>query len=204
MESIFNLWKTRVPQYNPEFQPLLEYLGRKGGGSENDKEQQGKTFSNLYEVYIYAFFLGLYNGERVEIDKGVEKKNFGQPIEYWGKTKAIGRKDFSDIQEYLFAAVVAKSDIDLVKLENANSSKVESAVRKLIREMEAFANAGFIFLQDLYDNNRNFLYFKENFVSLILPEIQEDEEEKKVEPDSVVAPMEDVDNLNKSAHDSRN
>jgi hypothetical protein len=176
MDSIFNLWKTRVPQYNPKFQPLLEYLGRKGGGSETDKEQQGKTFSNLYEVYIYAFFLGLYSEEKVEIEKSIEKKGFGQPIEFWGKTKAIGRKDFSEIQDYLFAAVVAKSDIDLVKLENANSSKVESAVRKLTREMEAFANAGFVVLQDLYDNNRNFLFSKENFISLILPEIQEEEE----------------------------
>lgn len=169
MDSLFNLWKTRVPQYDPQFQVLIEYLGRKGGGSESDKEQQGKTFSTLYEVYIYAFFLGFYNNQKVEIEKGTEKKHFGQPIEYWGKMKSLGRKDYSDIQEYLFAAVVAKSDIDLVKLENADNSEVESAVRKLIREMENYANAGFIYLQDIYDNNRNFLFSKENFVTMILP-----------------------------------
>ncbi len=183
MDSLFNLWKTRVPQYNPEFQSILEYLGRKGGGSEEDREQQGKTFSTLYEVYIYAFFLGLYNGEKVEIEKGIDKKNFGQPIEYWGKMKAVGRKDYSEIQEYLFAAVIAKSDIDLIKLENADKSKVESAVRKLIREMEAYANAGFIILQDLYENNRNFLFSKENFVSMILPCVGKPDEEENESKD---------------------
>ncbi len=169
MDSIFNKWKTRVPQYRVEYQNIFEFLGRKGGGSEIAKEDQGKSFSNYYEVYIYAFFLGLYNDEKIEIEKGQDKKGFGQAIEYWGNMKAIGRKDYSSIQEYIFTALIVKSDIDLLELENFDEKGVEKTVRGLISLMENYTNGGLSILKEKYDENPGFFFNKEVFVDMILP-----------------------------------
>lgn len=168
MDSIFNKWKTRVPQYRIEYQYMFEFLGRKGGGSEIAKEDQGKSFSNYYEVYIYAFFVGLYNDENIEIEKGQEKKGFGQPIEFWGNTKSIGRNDYSFIQEYIFTALIVKSDIDLLELENFDEKEVERTIRILISLMEDYANGGLSILQEKYDENPGFFFNKEVFVDMVL------------------------------------
>ena len=62
MNSLFDKWKTKIPKYSEEFRaPLFDSLSKKFGGSEKGKIDLGKHFSNNYELYIYAFFLGLYN-----------------------------------------------------------------------------------------------------------------------------------------------
>ncbi len=169
MDSIFNKWKTRVPQYRLQYQHLFDFLGRKGGGSEVGKEDQGKSFSNHYEVYIYAFFLGLYRDERIEIEKDQDKKGFGQPIEYWGNMKAIGRKDYSSIQEYIYSALIVNSEIDLMELENYDEKGVEKSVRMLIGVMESYTNGGLSILQEKYEENPGFFFNKEVFVDMVLP-----------------------------------
>ena len=169
MDSIFNKWRTRVPQYRNMYHPLFEFLARKGGGSEEGREDQGKSFSNYYELYIYAFFLGLYNDEKIPIEDDQPKIKFGQPIQYWGNMKAIGRKNYSGIQEYIFSGLIANSDIDLLKLENADEQEIEKSVRNLIIDMEEYTNGGFNLLQEKYDNNKAFFYNKEVFVDMILP-----------------------------------
>jgi hypothetical protein len=64
MENLFDKWKTKIPKYAEEFRaPLFDSLTKKFGGSEKSKVDLGKHFSNNYELYMYAFFLGLYNNE---------------------------------------------------------------------------------------------------------------------------------------------
>ncbi len=69
-----------------------------------------------YELYIYAFFIGLYSNKKREL---VEKKTFGQPTQYWGN---LDSKKFSKayprLREYIFTALVAKTkELDLIALK---------------------------------------------------------------------------------------
>lgn len=64
MKNLFEKWKEKIPKYDIVFrETLFDKLTRKGGGSEQSKEDRGKQFANNYELYIYAFFLGLYKNE---------------------------------------------------------------------------------------------------------------------------------------------
>ena len=45
------------PGYLLEFENLIRYVAQFGGGAEGEKYSNAKFFSNVYEVYIYAFFL---------------------------------------------------------------------------------------------------------------------------------------------------
>ncbi len=169
MDSLFTLWKTRNPQYREIYKTLFDFLTRKGGGTEVGREEQGKSFSNNYELYIYAFFLGLYSNEKIPIESNQPKAKFGQPIQFWGNMKAIGRKDYSIIQEFIFASLIAHSNIDFIKLENANQKEVEQVIRTLIIDMEEYANGGFAMLKEKYDENKTLFYNKEVFVDMVLP-----------------------------------
>ena len=171
MKSIFNQWKTRNPKYNEIYKPLFEFFARKGDESKREdlKDLHGKTFSKQYEFYIYAFFYGLYQNEKVYLEKEDVKATFGQPIQYWGNVHTIDRKQFSDIQYYIFTALIAESDLDLLELENADEQKVEIAVKSLIKDMEAYANGGFILIQEKFIEDKAFFYNKEVFVDMVLP-----------------------------------
>ena len=95
MKNLFEKWKTKEPEYDIKFRELLfDKLTRKGGGSEQSKEDKGKQFANNYELYIYAFFLGLYNNELQPIEIGVQKVSFRYQISLWGsKVNRLDRKE---------------------------------------------------------------------------------------------------------------
>lgn len=103
-EEFFEKWKTKEPEFDIRYRELLfDKLTRKGGGSEQSKEDRGKQFANNYELYIYAFFLGLYNNELEPIDNGVQKVSFRYQISLWGsKANRFYRKDFTSLQENMF------------------------------------------------------------------------------------------------------
>ena len=93
MNNLFDKWKTKIPKYNEEFrETLFDSLTKKFGGSERNKIDLGKHFSNNYELYIYAFFLGLYSDEYLPIPETAKKVDFSHHIQHWGsKGTQIGR-----------------------------------------------------------------------------------------------------------------
>jgi hypothetical protein len=169
MNNLFDKWKTRVPRFSEEFRStLFDPLTKKLGGSEKTRINLGKHFSNNYELYIYAFFLGLYNNEHHPIEEKVKKVDFGHPIQYWGsKGGRLERKDFTVLQEYIFAALIARTDLDLIALEKGELSD-EDAVRALILTMEAFTHGGLTLIKEKYDENSNLFLQPTAFLKLIL------------------------------------
>ena len=75
MDKLFNEWKKSTPKYDKNLEHLFKSLTRKGGGAEVDREDKGKIFSNNYELYIFAFFLGLYNNKYEELPETAELKD---------------------------------------------------------------------------------------------------------------------------------
>lgn len=169
MDNLFDKWKTQIPKYDQAFsKPLFEPLSKKGGGSEKSKVDLGKHFSNNYELYMYAFFLGLYNDEFLPIPDGSKKVDFSHAIQYWGsKGGRLDRNDFTLLQEFMFAAVVAKSDVDFIALEKGELSE-RDAVRELIQTMEGYTNGGLNLIKEKLEENENLFLQPTSFLNMIL------------------------------------
>lgn len=169
MNNLFEKWKTKIPKYDIVFrETLFDKLTRKGGGSEQSKEDRGKQFANNYELYIYAFFLGLYNNEFSPIPESSKKVDFRHAIQFWGsKSNRLDRKDFTNLQENMFIALVAKSDIDLVALEKGEL-KEDYAVKALIKTLESYTNGGLILIKEKLEENPNYFLHPNSFLDMIL------------------------------------
>lgn len=168
MKSLFEKWKTRIPKYSENHKDLFTSLSQKFGAEGEKKINLGKHFSTNYELYIYAFFLGLYQSEFVPIPDGEKKTDFSHHIQGWGsKTTVSTRKDFTNLQENIFIALLAKTEIDIVALEKGELSE-DDAVKALIRTMESYTNGGLIFIKEKLHDNSNYFLQPTSFLNLIL------------------------------------
>jgi hypothetical protein len=156
METLFTQWAARVPRYDKKYVELFEQLAQKGSTSERTKGAYGRTFSSFYELYIYAFFLGLYNNAIEPFPDGAKLTDFSHAIEHWGnKGGKLMRKDYSVIRRYIFAGTILNSDVDLLKLER-NEIDVKDVTRELLDVTEAIANGGLRLLRDKLDENSDY------------------------------------------------
>jgi len=167
MESLFNRWKTKIPSYSEIHKDLFNSLSSKGGSEGEKRVSLGKHFSTNYELYVYAFYLGLYNDEFVPIGKQEKKVDFSYAITYWGSKSNSLRKDFTQIQEYIFIASFAKSNISIIDLDKG-ISKEEDIVRELIYTLESFTNGGLILIKEELDRNTNYFLQPSSFLQKIL------------------------------------
>lgn len=174
MENLFNKWKTKIPKYDDVFEePLFKGMSKKGGGSEKTRVDFGKHFSNNYELYIYAFFLGLYRNEFLPIPTTAKKTDFNHPIQYWGsKGGRLNRKDFTQIQEYIFMSLVAKSTVDFIALDKGEIGE-EEVIKDLISIMESYTNGGLTLIKEKLEENSNYFLQNTSLLNLILTAKQE-------------------------------
>lgn len=169
MENLFDKWKTKIPKYSEEFKDSLFMSLSAFKGAEGDKKLSlGKHFSTNYELYTYAFFLGLYNNEYTPIQSNVKKVDFSHHIQYWGsKTTVSVRKDFTKLQEYIFAALIAKSDIDFIALDKGEISEDE-VVKELIATMEAYTHGGLTLIKEKLEDNSSYFLNPTSFLDMIV------------------------------------
>lgn len=168
MKNLFEKWKTRIPKYSEVHKDLFTSLSQKFGAEGEKKINLGKHFSTNYELYIYAFFLGLYNNEFSPIPDGEKKTDFSHHIQHWGsKTTVSTRKDFTKLQENMFIALLAKTDIDLVALEKGELEE-DDAVKLLIKTMESYTNGGLILIKEKLEENPNYFLQPTSFLNMIL------------------------------------
>lgn len=165
-ETLYDLWAKKDVFFESGFYNTIieDYCQYKGGSSES-QTLKGKTFNAGYEIFIYAFFLGLYAGERRPLVGSTQK--FGQPVGFWGNVTQKGRHPYGKIRQYIFAALVVKSDIDFIALEKGEST-AEDAVRKLINTMEEYANAGFYLMNEKMQSVPDFFYESQGFLNYLL------------------------------------
>lgn len=167
-ENIYDVWAKRNPQFETRFEEtLLRQYTEYGGGSVESMASKGKIFGAGYELYIYAFFVGLYSNKRQELID--ETKGLGQPILFWGNLDSKKfRKAYPRLREYIFAALVAKTDdLDLVALEKGEITE-RKAVDHIIKTMEEYANFGFHKIKEKLTDNPNYFYKNTGFLDMIL------------------------------------
>ena len=182
-EKLFDVWAKRNPNFEKRYEEsIIKLYTDYGKGSSSYQESRGKIFGAGYEIYIIAFFIGLYFNTRKALNTDSNKvKGFGYPIMNWGNKEIRGlRKQYSEIQKYIFAALVARSDVDFIALDKdkINTNKVADI---LTTTMEEYANFGFDFIEDkMMDNPEHFFKnsaFLDVFLSFAVGQVQEIEDD---------------------------
>lgn len=171
MEKIFDLWGKRDPEWETRYEDsVISIFADYGKGVNKYQEVKGKIFGAGYEVFIIAFFIGLYhNRTKPLVEDRAKRKRFGWSIEHWGNIESrMGRKPYPQIREYMFVALVAKTDIDWLALDKGDITP-RSVVDKLIEKMEQYANFGFDVIQEKLEENPNAFYNELGFLKMFLP-----------------------------------
>jgi hypothetical protein len=180
MENLFDKWKTKIPKYSDVHKDLFNSLSQKFGAEGEKKINLGKHFSTNYELYMYAFFLGLYNEEYTPIPDNEKKIDFSHHIQHWGsKTTISTRKDFTNLQENIFLSLIAKTNVDFIALEKGEI-KEDEVVKALIQTMESYTNGGLILIKEKIEENPNYFLQTTSFLNMILDSKLGKEEKKKV------------------------
>lgn len=182
MVAIYELWGKRNPEFEKRYQEsIIDVFCDYGRGVNRFQDVRGKIFGAGYEVYIIAFFIGLYfDRPKPLIDDNAKRKVLGQPIMYWGNIEErTGRRAYPKIREYIFAALVARTDIDWISLDKGDIT-ARAVVDKLIDKMEQYANFGFDYIQEKLEQDPNY-FFKETaflnvFTSFLVEENDVDDD----------------------------
>ena len=137
----------RKPKYNARFKPLMERISTKG---DTSGKGDFSTFGAFYQTFMYAYIIGLRLGDKVPLTGEDEKIDFA-PISNWRP---------APIRDFILITLLNRSEIfdnfswDWLSIENGSEEHVGNFVTMLVREMEAYANRGLIYLQDKWDNEK--------------------------------------------------
>lgn len=187
MESLYELWGKRNPQWEEKYQDsVISVFADYGKRVNKYNEVKGKTFGAGYEVFILAFFIGLYSDQKKPLIEDASKvKQFGWAISNWGTQESrLGRTQYPRLREYMFAALVAKTDIDLIALDKGDI-KPSKIVDQLMDTMEQYANFGFDFIKEKLEDDPNYFFKDTAFLRVFLSflpntsqdSLEEDEDE---------------------------
>jgi len=122
--------------------------------------------------FFRRFFICSYYNKFTPIPDGKMKTDFSHHLQHWGsKTTVLTRKDFINLQENMFIALLAKTDIDLVALEKGELDE-DDAVKDLIKTMESYTNGGLILIKEKLEENPNYFLQPTSFLNMILETVE--------------------------------
>lgn len=130
----------KTPKYSVSVEYLFEKLANKQGKGEFSQ------FGPLYELYVYAFYLGLKINRRIELPSGINAKKF---------EKIGGWKSSSPLIDFLLLTIFSRSEeigFDWNKLEDMDEKELTDLVRKIIVFIEEYAYGGLDYLKNKFDN----------------------------------------------------
>lgn len=125
------------PRYLARFEDLVCSLSQKGGGKGSEKYTTGRSFSNVYELYLYAFFLGVKNKVQCEITDDDKTEKFWEVVNW----KPAG------VRDQFIACAIALSDFDMASVEHMNTAEISVSISLLKQTIEAYANGGLEMLE---------------------------------------------------------
>ena len=171
VSDLYNTWLENInSNFEDQFtDPIIKRYCYWHGGNSEGVDVRGKVFNAAYEIYIYAFFLGLYSGEgrRPLIGK---KRNFSMEMKRWGNINLNlfpNRKTYPIIQKYVFAALIAKTDVDLIALDRGDK-KIEEVVSDLMTTLSEYANTGFYLIKEKMEAIPDFFDAQQSFLNFLL------------------------------------
>lgn len=184
-ESLYSVWEKRNPYFEKQFEDsVIRKLADYGVGASAMTETKGKILGSGYEPYILAFFIGLYEDKRLPLENTT--KNLGQPIQYWGNFESRkGRQGYANLRNFIFAALIARTDIDLIEVDKGNIT-CRHAVEMLLTTMEEYANYGFRVMEGKLNSDPAYFFNQMAFLDMFLDMTKDDsaqqsEEEEELE-----------------------
>lgn len=184
-EKLYDLWANRNPDWEIKYEDsILKTFCDYGKGTTILQDARGKIFGAGYEILIIAFFIGLYNNKRKKLVADTSrKKGVGQPIKFWGNLDSKpGRVSYPNIRKYMFAALVAKTDIDFIALDKGEIT-ARKAVDKLMETMEEFINWGLDFMTEKMEDNPNYFFKETAFLRVFMDFLEPESLATKVDID---------------------
>lgn len=140
------------PRYKEQYKALIDRISKKGDASGKG---DFSSFGAYYQTYMYAFIIGYKLGKQNFILQN-EKSNDFFVFSQWSPIA---------IRDYIVMLLLNKSEdfgFKWIELEDASSETIEIFVAEFIRQMEGYANAGFEYLQNKWDNEN--MMFRNPFV----------------------------------------
>jgi hypothetical protein len=140
------------PRYRSQYRALIEAISNKG---DSTGKGDFSSFGAFYQTYMYAFIIGYKLGTPKYI-QGSDKTDDFFVFSNWKPTS---------IRDYIIMLLLNNSEgfgFKWIELENASEDTINYFVTELIRQMEGYANAGFEYLQNKWDNEN--MKFRNPFV----------------------------------------
>lgn len=152
METIVQKLKIKEPRYAKQYEYLFERFSRKGGGSEEDRQDRVKVFAKNYELYMYAFFLGLRKHKNLPLEGRDKSPSNVMNIEAWRPER---------LRDFLIACTLAEANTPLIDYETMSESELDKHSSELRSIVEAYTNGGFSILDQAFKEDK--AYFEELF-----------------------------------------
>lgn len=187
--KLYNTWADKTPKWERRYEDsILKKYCEYGRGSTSFGQDQGYIFGAGYEMIIIAFFIGLYYNKRKPLTKDSSKvKGLRHEIRYWGSydssRTSSRRKPYPRLKEYIFVALVARTNIDLIALDKGEI-ELHEAVRMLMTTMEEYMNWGFAYIKEKQDDNPEYFYQEATLLKLFMDFIPSSNDDGD-EPDSL-------------------
>jgi hypothetical protein len=131
----------KSPRFALSHEPLFKALANKG-----ESKGQFSQFGPQYELYIYAFFIGLHVNSRVELPPRTQTTDFVK-MNMWKRGNIIN---------YLLFIIFSNSDeigFEWDELEQMSEKQLDEVIKKIITFIEEYANGGLIYLKNKYDQD---------------------------------------------------
>lgn len=158
--NIIQLFENKNPSYPSIYRELLNQVSTFGGDSQSQEKRnkQGRAFSNGYEVFMYAAILGMTHDESLPTE-GLQKERFNVHIEKWHPI---------EMARILLMSVIAKSDIDLLALEEMTEKEIEGKITYLTNLLEQYACGGFSIMKNAIEQNPDYYRQEDFFMQLLM------------------------------------
>jgi hypothetical protein len=134
---------SKRPRYAKSRIPVLDAFANKG-----QSKSEYSQFGPIYELYIYAFRLGL-------------KKNLQLPLHTRNLTQdfvEIGKwKRDSSLVDFLLMIIFSHSEeigFDWNELEDMDEKELNKVISNIIEFIESYANGGLQYLQEEWENDK--------------------------------------------------
>lgn len=133
----------KKPRYAKSRIPVLEAFANKG-----QSKSEYSQFGPIYELYIYAFMLGLKKGLKLPLPPRNLTQDFVE-IAKW--------KRDSSLVDFLLMVIFSHSDeigFDWNELEELDEKELNGKINDIIEFIESYANGGLEFLQQEFESDR--------------------------------------------------
>lgn len=148
METVIKKFKIKEPRFAERYEHLFARYSRKWGGSEQDRLDKVKVFAKNYELYMYAFFLGLKNKKAILLSSAEKSKSNVMRIEDWQP---------KELRDYLVACTLVEDGTPFRDYDFMPEKEMDQKSAELKEIVEGYANGGLSILQEKFEADKKSL-----------------------------------------------